>query len=302
MVQPRVVIANSENIAISVSKTGQEVRGRGLEFKLIAQVPSPGGYMWIHAEREPHEGMGRVFLVKGAATGRLSPKRPAGRPPVRRQSEGWALHREFAGLETTDDAILEFAWTYGSLGVDRTKVCYEDESGGMVEAMAESVDLWKHHILKMRTLVRIIQRWNESPNGDWFRDYQWLDANQSSPRLVAPTIWAQVPYRLPRQVESAADAYLAAQEELQTELSRGVRLRIEMSDTGLPTMLLCSQNLLANMYIALAKELTRQIDVYRQCICGAWFIPRRANALQCSSTCRVNKSRAKRRERERQRT
>lgn len=299
MVQQRVVIAKPENVAISVSKYGQVVRGSGLEFKLVAQVPSPGGYTWVHAESESHVNMGQAFLVRRASH-RPSSKRMAGRPKLRRQSEGWALHREFAGLETTEDAILEFAWTYGWLGVDRTKVSYRDESGTAVEAMAESLDLWKHQILKMRTILDIIRKWSDNPNGEWFRDYQWRGEGCYSPRLLAPGVWASIPYGLPRQVESAADAYLAAQEELQTELTRGVRLRIEMSDTGLPTMHLCSQSLLANMYIALAKELTRQVDVYRQCVCGAWFIPKRANALQCSPTCRVNKSRAKRRQRERQ--
>lgn len=302
MLQQRIVIANPESVALSVIKSGQVVRGLGLEFKLIPQLPSPRGFKWVEAERGLPEGAGRTFLVKGSDP-RPVAKRGAGRPTARRQSEAWALHREFASLPTTEGAILEFASTYGWLGVDHTHLYYAGESGSLVSVHGESLDLWKHHILKMRAILSIIGKWRAHPGGTWFRDYQAPESTNNgdgaSPRVVSPGVWVSVPYTLPKQVESAADAYLAVQEELHFELARGVRLRLDTSISDLPTMHLCSQSLLANIYIAVAKELTQQSTTYTQCICGAWFIPKRSNVLQCSPTCRVNKSRAKRRERER---
>lgn len=103
------------------------------------------GYMWADSELEDGSPAGRrlVFGVDDSSHG-------ASYEPLR-DTRYRALFRTFADTETSEAGILRFAGRFGMLGSHGSLV--RTPFHGDYLLMGETLDTWKFHILRMRSLI-----------------------------------------------------------------------------------------------------------------------------------------------------
>jgi hypothetical protein len=208
------------------------------------------------------------------------------------------MFREFAALDTTREAIQEFAGKYGDL-FDRWDMRHTRVRGGKLEG-GTSLDRWKIKIGDMKELVAIWDQIQEKQlselrkiivrsNGEvcYVRDGTNITLAQKGKRSFGPT-----------------DVLLPAKCALQLEVNK------RLGDADTPTLTVprlsltpdyrwrivfqpC--NLLAAMWMQFAQAATGA-NRLQQCVeCGIYFPvgpgAKRGHSITCGPTCRKRKSR-----------
>lgn len=255
-----------------------------------ASCPDP--QQW-HEDIEARELAVHPWLVLGAPTdsadGRIfDPLKISG------------LHRLFAALKPTEEAIREFALEHGLLGREIRRLVSVD---GQEERWGEPFVRWHDEIHKMRILLMLFdgthgktpmsseQLWEFiRADGEQVHfglescEYLWPD--RGSPDVFGLEHPFPDPIkRMPFDQQQLLGSKLLVRDALNYELELGARPAVDMVPGSQVTLI--PNDLLGAMYVMFAQETIGQSPSTAKCQgCGRWFVPTHGRQIYCDDRCK----------------
>lgn len=291
------------------------------------------GYHW-HVTK--HQKLGRMIpaLYRGKRSDLPGPDAPveellealnrewreddSGAPAYREYSaaDHPGLYRQFAALELTSASMLQFAHTFGLIGVGEDIATGEDtpfdSHAGYTDTVeflhdwADEIEIMKSSVEMLNALDRLtgpdpaaLSEMLSYREGSWHARLEYLSGytDQGDIAWMDLTVWSEVhPSRFedlgPEDIVQAATEFLSR--IVNSRLEGRVSSRVIWDDSREKTLLVHRPtSLLGVMWLQFAEELTGESE-YRPCIeCGTVFEMVRSDKVFCSEACQKRYGRKK---------
>lgn len=265
---------------------------------------SEEGYQWIELNSEPNEKQKTPFLTTGipVGVGGFLVKRYN---PLQMYS---ALYREFSEMDLSQEAILNFANMYGTLGGSTEQsihLPHPDDPDRTVIGVGESFDQWKKNIHLMKQLLVL---WDAVQQKDidtlsncilWDHSYAVRYQTPSNLAKIGTTLneWIAHKHMHSELLEhfKSLDLVQPAMYFIQRKINQQMKGHISQrllwdNDHKQLSLYSVPDSLIAALWLQFAQAISSK-KTYRRCHqCNTWFelTPdiARTNRLYCSNACR----------------